>query len=46
MTLFAHCRCGRNAFEIDGELHDQLTRSTCSSVQNAGNSMPITNLTN
>jgi len=25
MTLTAHCHCGRNAFEIDGEMPEKLT---------------------
>jgi hypothetical protein len=30
MTLAGRCHCGRNAFEINGELPEKLTRCTCS----------------
>jgi hypothetical protein len=36
MTLSAHCHCGRNAFEIDGELPEKLTRCTCSFCSKRG----------
>ncbi|MEO8375464.1 MAG: hypothetical protein ABI471_09575 [Sphingomonas bacterium] len=36
MTLTAHCHCGRNAFEIDGELPETLTRCTCSFCSKRG----------
>ena len=30
MTLKGNCHCGRNGFEIDGQLPEKLTRCTCS----------------
>lgn len=30
MTLKGSCHCGRNRFEVDGDLPDKLTRCTCS----------------
>jgi hypothetical protein len=30
MPLTGRCHCGRNSFEIDGELPEALTRCTCS----------------
>src|SRR3954468_17114712 len=36
MTLTGHCHCGRNAFEIDGELPEKLTRCTCSFCSKRG----------
>ena len=30
MTLKGHCHCGRNAFQIDSDLPEKLTRCTCS----------------
>ena len=36
MTLTAHCHCGRNAFEIEGELPKKLTRCTCSFCSKRG----------
>ena len=36
MPLTAHCHCGRNAFEIDGELPAQSTRCTCSFCSKRG----------
>ena len=30
MTLKGNCHCGRNAFEIEGQLPQMLTRCTCS----------------
>lgn len=30
MTLKGHCHCGRNAFQIDGDLPEKLIRCTCS----------------
>ena len=36
MTLAGHCHCGRTAFEIDGELPEQLTRCTCSFCSKRG----------
>ena len=36
MTLTGHCHCGRTAFEIDGELPDELTRCTCSFCSKRG----------
>lgn len=34
--LTGRCHCGRNAFEVDGELPEQLTRCTCSFCKKRG----------
>ena len=34
--LAGRCHCGRNAFEIEGELPDALTRCTCSLCSKRG----------
>jgi hypothetical protein len=36
MPLTGHCHCGRNAFEVDGELPQMLTRCTCSFCSKRG----------
>ena len=36
MTLMFACHCGRNTFEIDGELPAALTRCTCSFCSKRG----------
>lgn len=36
MTIVGHCHCQRNAFEIDGELPEKLTRCTCSFCSRRG----------
>lgn len=36
MTLTGRCHCKRNAFEIDGELPEKLTRCTCSFCSKRG----------
>jgi hypothetical protein len=36
MTLTGRCHCGRNAFEVDGELPEKLTRCTCSFCSKRG----------
>ena len=36
MTMIGRCHCGRNAFEIDGELPKELTRCTCSLCSKRG----------
>jgi hypothetical protein len=36
MTVSGHCHCGRNAFEIEGELPRMLTRCTCSFCSSRG----------
>lgn len=36
MTLTGRCHCGRNTFEIDGELPETLTRCTCSFCSKRG----------
>ncbi len=36
MILTAHCHCGRNAFAVDGELPETLTRCTCSFCSKRG----------
>jgi len=36
MTLTGDCHCGRNAFEIQGELPEKLTRRTCSFCSKRG----------
>lgn len=30
MPITGSCHCGRNTFEVDGDIPDQLTRCTCS----------------
>lgn len=34
--LTGRCHCGRNAFEVDGELPEKLTRCTCSFCSKRG----------
>jgi hypothetical protein len=36
MALTGHCHCGRNAFEVEGELPEKLTRCTCSFCSKRG----------
>jgi hypothetical protein len=36
MSISGRCHCGRNAFEIAGELPDKLTRCTCSLCSKRG----------
>ena len=36
MTLKGNCHCGRNAFEIEGQLPEKLTRCTCSFCSKRG----------
>jgi hypothetical protein len=36
MALKGHCHCGRNAFEVEGELPEKLTRCTCSFCSKRG----------
>lgn len=36
MPLTGRCHCGRNAFEVDGELPEKLTRCTCSLCSKRG----------
>jgi hypothetical protein len=36
MTLTGRCHCGRNVFEVDGELPEALTRCTCSFCSKRG----------
>jgi len=36
MPLTGHCHCGRNAFEVAGELPEKLTRCTCSFCSKRG----------
>lgn len=35
-TIKAHCHCGKNSFEIDGEIPAKLTRCTCSFCASRG----------
>ena len=36
MSLTGHCRCGRIASEVDGEVPEKLTRCTCSFCSKRG----------
>src|SRR6185295_15483966 len=36
MSIQGRCHCGRNAFEVDGELPEKLTRCTCSLCSKRG----------
>ena len=36
MAISGRCHCGRNAFQIDGELPEKLTRCTCSLCSKRG----------
>ena len=36
MILNGHCHCGRNAFTVDGELPENLTRCTCTFCSKRG----------
>jgi hypothetical protein len=36
MALTGRCHCGRNSFEVDGELPEALTRCTCSICSKRG----------
>ncbi len=36
MTINARCHCGRNVFEVEGELPEKLTRCTCSLCSKRG----------
>ncbi len=36
MALIGHCHCGRNAFEVAGEMPEKLTRCTCSFCSKRG----------
>lgn len=40
MALAGRCHCGSNAFEIDGELPESLTRCTCSFCAKRGHLYP------
>ena len=37
MTISGGCHCGRNRFEIDGEIPEKLTRCTCTFCRTHGN---------